>query len=347
MKSKLPIAYAILAALCYGVSVPFAKLIQAELPPALIASLLYLGAGLGMSVVHMCRHNKNKEAKLTKADLPYTIAMILLDIAAPILLMSGLAMTTAATASLLGNFEIVATSVIALIIFKEAVGRRMWFAIALITFSSILLSVENFSEIAISPGALLVLAACVCWGIENNCTTKLSLSDPLQIVIVKGFGAGTGALIIVAIGGAGNVQWIFILATLLLGFVAFGLSIYFYILAQRHIGAARTSAYYAFAPFIGVALSLAIFKELPTVSFVAALAVMIAGAYFAASENHKHEHQHDGIEHEHRHRHDDGHHDHEHEHSPAFVGEHSHIHLHEIKMHLHPHTPDSHHSHRH
>ncbi len=346
MKSnKIPVFYAMLAALCYGVSAPIAKIIQTELSPVFLAAFLYLGAGVGMSAVQVFQNDNNNEAQLSKADLPYTIAMIILDIAAPLLLMFGLSLTTAATVSLLGNFEIVTTSIIALVIFKETIGRRMWLAITLITVSSVLLSVNNFGEIVPSSGALLVLGACVCWGIENNCTSKLSLRNPLQIVIVKGFGSGLGVLIIALIGGNFAMNLPYIFAALVLGFIAYGLSIYFYILAQRHIGAARTSAYYAFAPFIGVVLSLIFFREVPTVSFVIALAVMIAGAYLAASEKHTHEHTHIKFEHEHRHRHGDNH--HMHEHNLPFNGEHSHAHIHIALSHIHAHTPDFHHSHTH
>lgn len=345
MNKNLPIFYAILAALCYGISAPIAKMLQTQLSPTSIAAFLYLGAGLGMSVVQVARRGKSSEARLVRSDLPYTVAMVLLDIAAPILLMIGLSRTTAATASLLGNFEIVATSLIAYLIFKEAVGRRMWLAILFITVSSIVLSVENFAEIKFSSGALLVLAAAICWGVENNCTSRLSLRDPLQVVIIKGFGSGLGALLIALLSGGFKFNGPYILAALLLGFVAYGLSIYLYILAQRFIGAARTSAYYALAPFIGVGLSIIIFRTPPTASFYVALLIMIAGTYLAASENHVHLHVHEMLEHEHRHRHDDEHHDHTH--AQPVEAEHSHLHVHETLAHDHPHMPDLHHSHSH
>ncbi|MDR2486823.1 MAG: DMT family transporter [Clostridiales Family XIII bacterium] len=344
----LPVLYALLAAVCYGISVPLSKLLLAGIPSALLAALLYLGAGLGMAVVTAARSGRKEraEARLSKADLPYTVAMVVLDIAAPLCLLFGLAQTTAETASLLGNFEIAATSVIALFVFREAIGRRMWVAIALITVSSVLLSVEDFGRVKLSSGALLVLAACVCWGVENNCTGRLSLKNPLQIVLIKGIGSGCGALLIAWLtGGAAGVSLVYVPFALALGFVAYGLSIYFYILAQRGLGAARTSAFYAVAPFVGVALSFAVFREVPGISFFAALALMAGGAYLTVSERHAHRHSHAELAHEHRHRHDDGHHGHSH--GGQAAGEHSHPHLHGAITHLHPHTPDQHHSHTH
>ncbi len=271
--------------------------------------------------------------------------MVALDIAAPIFLMLGLTMTTSATASLLNNFEIVVTAVIALAAFKEAIGRRMWLAIVFITVSSIILSVENFGSLTISPGSLFVLLASICWGVENNCTGRLSLKNPLQIVMIKGLGSGSGAFLIAMLSGGGTTNVLFIAIALLLGFVAYGLSIYFYILAQRSLGAARTSAFYAFAPFIGVGLSFIVFREAPTLSFLIALAVMILGACLAALERHEHEHEHREAEHEHRHNHIDGHHDHTHE--PPVGGEHSHAHTHTALSHRHGHLPDLHHGHVH
>jgi drug/metabolite transporter (DMT)-like permease len=312
-----------------------------------MAALLYLGAGLGMSVVTVFRGKKarQKEARITKKELPYTIAMIALDIAAPILLMVGLSKTTAAAASLLNNFEIVATTMIALFVFKENVGKQTWIAIILITIASTILSVDDYKSLTFTIGSIYVLLACICWGVENNCTRALSLKDPLQIVVVKGIGSGIGALIIALSTGGHTTTIPYISAALLLGFVAYGLSIYFYILAQRNLGAARASAYYAVAPFIGTGLSFIILRELPTLSFLIALAVMLAGAYFAAYEKHEHSHVHQEIEHEHRHNHNDGHHNHAH--TPPVLSEHSHAHTHEELIHNHAHTPDLHHAHPH
>ena len=338
---------AILAAACYGVSAPFAKLLLAELSPTLMAALLYLGAGAGMLFVSLFQSRRaiQKEAKITKKESPYVIAIIILDIAAPIFLMIGLTLTTAANAALLNNFEIVATSLIALFFFKEAIGRRMWFAIILITISSVILTVNDFGSLSFSLGSVFILLACICWGIENNCTRMLSLKNPIHIVVIKGLGSGFGALLITVLLNAFVFNIPYIAATLLLGFFAYGLSIFYYIRAQRHLGAARTSAYYAVAPFIGVALSILIFGQDFSPVFVLAVLVMIAGSYFAAVENHNHSHKHEPLFHEHRHNHSDGHHTHTHDY--PVIGEHSHPHMHEEMVHAHKHTPDLHHTHSH
>ena len=281
------IFYAILAASLYALNAPVSKLLLKDVPPTMMAGMLYLGAGIGMTLMGLVRSktgNGKQEMQLTKKDLPYTLGMVILDIAAPIFLMIGLSRTTAANVSLLNNFEIVATSIIALLIFKERIGKRLWIAISLITLSSILLSVEDSSSFSFSFGSLYVLAACVCWGLENNCTRCLSKSDPLEIVVIKGFGSGIGSVIIGLAVGEALPLWGDILKILLLGFVAYGLSIYFYVYAQRDLGAAKTSAYYAVSPFIGVLLSFIIFRETPGVLFFIALAIMIAGTWMVNSD---------------------------------------------------------------
>jgi len=341
-------SFAIIAAVLYAISSPVSKLLLKEISPTLMASFLYLGAGLGMSIVGFIKYKKYKEkteARLTKEELPFTIGMVVLDIAAPIFLMVGLTMTTSANASLLNNFEIVATSLIALLIFKESISKRLWGAISLITLSSIILSVEDISSFSFSFGSIFVLLACICWGLENNCTRKLSAKDPLEVVVIKGFGSGMGALIIALIIGERTTNIYYMIAALLLGFVAYGLSIFFYIYAQRDLGAAKTSTYYAIAPFIGVGLSLIIFRGIPTMSFVIALVIMIIGTYFASTEKHNHQHRHMVVTHEHSHSHEDSHHNHIHD--KAISGNHNHIHTHKECIHSHKHTQDIHHSHSH
>lgn len=342
------VGIAILAALLYGISSPISKLLLMKLPPTLMAALLYLGAGFGMggiSIYNIAMKKKQLEAKMTVKEVPYIVGMILLDIAAPILLMLGLTMTTSSNASLLNNFEIVATSLIALFIFKETIGKRMWLAISLITISSIILSVSNFSSFSFSIGSIFVLLACLSWGFENNCTRMLSLKDPMQIVVVKGVGSGIGSLLICFILKEYSNNWLYISSALLLGFVAYGLSIFFYIRAQRDLGAARTSAFYATAPFIGVIISWIVLQEAITESFLIALVIMLIGTYFAVSEDHKHKHVHMIENHEHKHGHYDGHHNHQHEYE--IIGEHSHEHTHDALEHKHTHLPDLHHRHTH
>ena len=205
-------------------------------------------------------------------------------LAAAICLLLGLSMTTAANVSLLNNFEIVATAVIALAIFREAISPRLWLGILFVTASCALLSIDDLSSLQFNSGSLFVLLACICWGIENNCTRKLSSKDPLQIVMIKGIFSGTGSVVIGLICGERAVHLGIIPVVLLLGFVAYGLSIYFYVYAQRILGAARTSAYYAVAPFIGVFLSLLIFREIPGILFVAALVLMIIGTWLSSGD---------------------------------------------------------------
>lgn len=293
IKQYTAISFAILAAALYAISSPVAKLLLKEIPPTLMASFLYLGAGIGMAFVDFIKSKSSKErteGRLTKLELPFIIGMVVLDIAAPIFLMIALSMTSAANASLLNSFEIVATSIIALLIFKEAISTRLWAAIGLITLASMILSIEDISSFSFSLGSIFVLLACICWGLENNCTRKLSVKDPLQVVVIKGFGSGIGSLLIALLLGERTNNSAYIISALILGFFAYGLSILFYIYAQRDLGAAKTSAYYAIAPFIGVGLSLIIFREMPTLSFFIALVIMIIGMYFASTEEHDHEH---------------------------------------------------------
>ena len=278
---------AILAAGLYALNSPFSKLLLRFMPSTLMAGFLYIGAGLGMIMIFIFRRiagRPGNEAPLTGKELPYVIAMIVLDIAAPICLLLGLSMTTAANVSLLNNFEIVATAVIALAIFREAISPRLWLGILFVTASCALLSIDDISSFQFNSGSLFVLLACICWGIENNCTRKLSSKDPLQIVMIKGIFSGTGSVVIGLICGERAVHLGIIPVVLLLGFVAYGLSIYFYVYAQRILGAARTSAYYAVAPFIGVFLSLLIFREIPGILFVAALVLMIIGTWLSSGD---------------------------------------------------------------
>lgn len=285
---KTAIFWAILAAGLYALNAPVSKLLLEEVPPTMMAALLYLGAGIGLAVVRLVQRmigKGKKEAPLTKKDMPYTVGMVVLDIAAPIFLMVGLTMTTAANASLLNNFEIVATAVIALFIFREAISKRLWLAIVLVTISSAILSVEDVTSFTFSYGSIFVLLACVCWGLENNCTRMISHKDPLEIVVIKGFGSGLGSLVLAFCLGENALPLVYGVCTLLLGFVAYGLSIFFYIYAQRYLGAAKTSAYYALAPFMATALSLVIFREKPSISFFIALLIMAVGTYFASTDN--------------------------------------------------------------
>jgi drug/metabolite transporter (DMT)-like permease len=287
LKGAKATLFAILAASLYAINSPISKLLLAELSPTMLAALLYIGAGLGLTIVVGVQKSigiKPKEQPLVKRDIPYTIGMVVLDIAAPIFLMIGIKFTSASNASLLNNFEIVATSIIAMCIFKEVITKRLWIGIFFITISSIILTIDDISSFSFSIGSVFVLLACICWGLENNCTRKISERNPLQIVIIKGFFSGIGALLIAVTLREITTNIGYIFMALCLGLVAYGLSILFYIYAQRDLGAAKTSAYYAIAPFIGALLSLIIFREIPTISFLIALLIMLIGTYYTITD---------------------------------------------------------------
>lgn len=291
------IMFAFLAAVFYAINVPISKVLLQHVGPTTMAALLYLGAGIGIGMMSLFnKKDREKAESLTKADLPYIVGMIVLDIAAPIFLMLGISYGSSANASLLGNFEIVATTVIALILFKEAVTKRLWLAIGLITLSSILLSFEGTDSFHFSYGSLLVIMATVCWGLENNCTRELSSKSTYQIVMLKGLCSGLGALVIALIKRESFPGIGYIAIALALGFVAYGLSIFMYVRAQNVLGAAKTSAYYAVNPLIGALLAFVFLSESLSWMYVIALIVMVIGSALVVVDTfirqHDHEHQH-------------------------------------------------------
>ena len=277
------VAIALAAAALYALSTPFSKVLLADIAPNMLAALLYLGAGAGMTGLAFARAKRGDRAEvrgrpLEQADIPYVAAMVALDIAAPLLLMAGLSCSSAESVSLLNNFEIVATALIARLVFGERIGVRTAIGIGAITLACILLSWDA-SAWGFSVGSLFTLSACVCWGVENNCTNRLSGCDPVHIVIIKGWGSGSGAFIVAL--GAGDALPVSadMMMALLLGFFAYGLSIACYVRAQRDLGAARTSAFYAVNPFIGSALAFALFRTPLAPTFMFALIVMAFGTW--------------------------------------------------------------------
>ena len=272
--------YALLAALLYALSSPISKLLLEFIGPTLMAACLYLGAGFGLLLVK--KTNKTKEEKLEKKDMPYVIGMVVLDIIAPILLMMGLTITSSSNAALLNNFEIVATTVIAFFIFKEKISKNLLIGIILVLISSIILTFD-ISSLSFNLGSVLVLLAAIAWGFENNCTKMISNKNPIDIVIIKGIFSGLGSLIISIIINEFTLNYYLIFA-LILGFFSYGLSITTYIYAQRHLGASKTSAFYAVNPFIGTLLSLIIFKDMPNFNFVIALVIMMIATIFIVKE---------------------------------------------------------------
>ena len=331
-RKVMSVIMALLAATFYAINTPFSKVLLEKVTPTFMASFLYLGAGIGVGIMYLLNSKKEKNIeKLSKTDLPYTVGMIVLDILAPIFLMIGINIGSASNASLLGNFEIVATALIALLIFKEVVTSRLWIAIVFITLSSIVLSFEGSGSFKFSLGSLFVILATCCWGLENNCTRMISDKSTYEIVILKGIFSGTGSFIIAIILGE-NIPGIkYILISMLLGFVAYGLSIFLYIRAQRELGAAKTSAYYAIAPFIGTFLSFAVDKDRLTKVYFIGLIFMIIGSvivvYDSMLKNHIHYHIHTIV-----HTHNGSTHKHviKHEHTHSHMGsEEKHYHSHD------------------
>ena len=272
-----PIANAILAAVLYALSTPVSKILMSEIPPSFLAGILYLGAGIGMIPISLIKRRAGSFRRIGRTDLPYIIGMVVLDIAAPVFLMIALSKTYAANISLINNFEIVATSVIAFAIFKEKISAKLCLGIALITLSCLLLSFEGVESFSFSAYSAFAFLACIAWGFENNCTRKLSDCDSSKIVMIKGIGSGTGAILVSFALQEEISASFYVLIALVLGFVAYGLSVFLYVSAQRSLGAAKTSSYYAVAPFIGALLSILLLRELPAISFYAAFVIMILG----------------------------------------------------------------------
>ncbi|WP_311377687.1 DMT family transporter [Anaerococcus vaginalis] len=283
MKNKKikAIISALLAAVLFAISTPLSKKLMENIPPSFMAAFLYLGAGVGVGIMYIFNYKKeDKSLKLDKSDFKYTIAMIGLDILAPLLLMLGIKLGSASNASLLENFEIVATSLIALIIFKEKISYKLWIAIFFIIISSFILTFDDKTSLDFSIGSIFVLLATISWGLENNCTKKISEKSTYQIVTLKGIFSGLGSLFIGLLLKEKIINYKYIFLAMILGFVAYGLSIFLYVRAQRDLGASKTSAYYSVAPFVGAFLAFLINGERPDEKFLLALIFMIIGTIF-------------------------------------------------------------------
>ncbi|MBI5805825.1 EamA family transporter [candidate division TA06 bacterium] len=351
MDSKYSFVQALLAATLFGLSAPLAKLLLGEIEPVMLAALLYLGCGFGLLTLKLV--SRLAGSRLTVEALPsqndfgwLAGATLVGGVAAPIVMMLSLKQTTAATASLLLNFESIATVLIAVLLFKEAVGRRIWIAVAFVALAGMVLSIEPGSKWIVSAGSLGVLMACVLWGLDNNFTQRISAKDPLVIAMVKGIVAGCASLFISWLSGGHLPGLLPILGALGLGFVSYGLSIYMFILSLRGLGTARTGALFGIAPFLGVVGSIILFGLTLTWQFLAALPLMIFGAYLLLTEQHRHYHTHEKCEHTHAHKHDEHH---QHDHTGMLLAgvTHSHMHKHSTQPHEHDHTPDIHHRHSH
>lgn len=346
-QSQRGIGFALVAALLFGVSAPFAKLLGREEAPQLLAGLLYLGSGLGLSLLWLVRRRTRRETPLARADVPWLAGAIAFGgVLGPLLLMLGLVRTPASSASLLLNLEGVFTALLAWSVFRENVDRRIALGMLAIVAGGVLLSWEGRAELGGVGGPLLVAGATLCWAIDNNLTQKVAAGDPVQIAMVKGLVAGTVNTGIAMMRGAPLPAGLALAGALVLGFLSYGISLVLFVLALRQLGTARTGAYFSSAPFVGAAASLLIFHERPTIAFAAAAALMALGVWLHVTERHEHKHAHEAVEHEHPHVHDDHH---RHEHLPGDPPEepHSHPHRHEPLVHTHRHYPDIHHRHDH
>jgi drug/metabolite transporter (DMT)-like permease len=350
-KSSAPgVALSLTSAALFGASTPAAKALLGALSPWLLAGLLYLGSGLGLSLILVARKLlklRAAEAPIRAGDLPWLAGAVLFGgVVGPVLLMAGLSRTSASSAALLLNLEGLATMAIAWVVFRESVDRRLLLGAFAILGGAVLLSWNGAAAGGIQSGAVLIAGACLAWGIDNNLTRKISGADPMQIAAIKGLVAGP---VNVAIGlsqaanlpAPGVVAW-----AGLVGLLGYGVSLICFILALRHLGTARTGAYFSTAPFVGAVLSIGLFGDPVTPWLAVAAGLMALGVWLHLTEDHTHEHAHDVLEHEHAHVHDAHH---QHRHGPGDpAGEpHTHRHRHRPMVHAHAHAPDLHHRHGH
>ena len=339
---------ALLAAALFGASTPFSKLLLGDVSPILLAGLLYLGSGAGLSmlfVVRRLRHDGAAEKPLLRKDWPWLVGAIVSGaIVGALLLMFGLQRTPASTSSLLLNMEGVFTAALAWLVFRENADRRVVLGMVFILLGGLALSWQGRAESMPLLGTGLILAACLCWGIDNNLTQKVSASDPFQVAAIKGLVAGAFNTALAFALGARLPAVGVTLAALLIGFVSYGLSIVLFVLALRNIGTARTGAYFAIAPFVGAVLSVLVLREPVSGLVLLAGVLMGIGVWLHLTERHDHAHRHTEFEHAHRHTHDVHH---QHAHAPGTGVDasqsHMHPHVHTSQTHVHPHYPDIHH----
>ncbi|MGC2783663.1 MAG: EamA family transporter [Roseiarcus sp.] len=341
----VPLALA--SAVLFGASTPFAKLLVGSIDPQLLAGLLYLSAGVGLMIgqaIGSFFGVRSSEAPLRRADAPWMIAIVVSGgIMGPLFLMLGLARTSAASGSLLLNLEGLATMGIAWVVFRENVDRRLALGAAAILAGAVALSWQG-RGVRVDEGGLLIAAACLAWGIDNNLTRRLSAADPVVIAFIKGVAAGSVNLMLALLLGARLPSMATAGAALVVGFCGVGLSLVLFVLALRHLGAARTGAYFSLAPFLGAVIAIALIHEPITPQLILAGVLMAFGVWLHLTERHVHDHTHEAIEHEHAHVHDEHH---RHAHEGTVTEPHSHWHRHEPLQHRHAHYPDLHHRHEH
>ncbi|WP_432261703.1 DMT family transporter [Cupriavidus sp. TMH.W2] len=346
-------APALAAALLFGASTPLAKTLTGAIPPILLAGLLYLGSGLGLTAVLLARRLIARTgdpapaaSSIPRREIPWLLGAILAGgVAGPALLLTALATTGAAAASLLLNVEGVFTALIAWVVFKENADRQIVLGMVAIVAGGALLSWQP-NAAALSPGALLIVAACACWAIDNNLTRKVSSNDAVMIACLKGLVAGTCNTGLAMAAGNALPAALPLIWAMVVGFVGYGVSLALFVIALRHLGTARTGAYFSVAPLFGVVISFALWPEMPGILFWLAAVLMALGVWLHLRERHEHEHTHEATEHTHPHRHDE-HHQHTHDFPWDGKEPHVHAHVHQPLVHELPHYPDIHHRHSH
>ncbi len=346
---KKGIATALLSAAFFGASTPIAKILLGAIDPWMLAGLLYLGSGAGLGCVMLlgrARSAVTPETKVAISDLPWLGGAIVAGgIVGPVALMFGLAKTSASSAALLLNLEALATMGIAWIVFRENVDRRLLLGAAAILAGAIVLTWRGES-MGFGPGTPLIALACLAWGIDNNLTRKVSAANPLQIAAIKGLVAGSVNLALAMTLGAPLPAITTLVAAAIVGFVGYGVSLALFILALRHLGAARTGAYFSTSPFVGAIVGVALLHDPLTVQLGITALLMAIGVWLHVTEQHEHEHIHEPVSHDHSHTHDQ-HHQHDHNLADPPGEPHAHRHQHARLMHRHPHYPDLHHQHSH
>ena len=335
---------ALASAVLFGVSAPLAKLLLGDVSPWLLAGLLYCGSGLGLWTYRLV--TRKEQVRLQRSDVaPLIGAVAAGGVVAPVLLMLGLSAMPASGASLLLNAEAVFTAVLAWVVFREHMDRRILLGMIAIVVGAGVLSVPYGVQLGTPLPALAILGACLCWGLDNNLTRKVALNDATWLAAVKGAVAGPVNLALALVMGAKLPGLVTLAGSLTLGFVAYGLSLVLFIRALTAVGTARAGAYFAVAPFVGAVVSIAMGEPI-TWSLVVAGALMGVGVWLHLTERHEHQHTHESITHTHLHTHD-AHHQHEHAEPVPAGTRHSHAHTHEAITHTHEHYPDVHHRHGH
>ncbi len=348
--NRTAVLYALLSAALFGISTPAAKILVGSVHPAMLAGLLYCGAGVGIAVLRRVLPSMTSdppEVALTRSERPWLAGAIVAGgVVGPLLLMFGLARTDAAGASLLLTLEGAATALMAWFIFHENFDRRIAVGMACLVAGAVVLSWSGRPTMGALVGPLAIVGACVAWGLDNNLTRKVSLADPLQIVELKGLIAGPFNIVLALSIGAAVPGISAVVVAGVVGFFGYGVSLALFVIALRHLGTARTGAYFSTAPFFGSAVAVIALGEPVTIQLILAGALMAAGVWLHLTERHEHQHLHEPMAHAHPHTHDE-HHRHTHGSSDPPDEPHTHFHEHGQMVHAHPHLPDMHHVHRH